>query len=390
MNERRQTRRTRTLRAGKILLNNKSSVIDCTVRNLSADGACLQVANVTGIPRSFFLLIDGETASLACDFIWQSQDRVGVSFRRPGSQPQSVERHEQNRKLTMMPSGDRQNPEQHAGRDLVRAELLTLRAALDEVPFGVALLDQELRAQFLNRAFRKMWRLPDGKADSKPPFVALMYHGRDTRAYDVPPEDIDDYVADRVAHVKAGDPSPLDLRLASGEVIRFQCTTLPAGGRMLSYTYVTDIVRHSDELEILRSALDNVDQGVVLLDSELNAQFMNRAVRQLWKVSDEEADRKPAYAKLVNDARTTGVYDVPPGELDNFIAFRIGLIRSGDLTPQDVRVSDGRIVRCQCAVLPSAGRMLTYTDVTDLVRYADDLRRSATNDCCRTSTMAQP
>jgi hypothetical protein len=48
--------------------------------------------------------------------------------------------------------------------------MLTLRAALDEVRFGVVLLDQEMRAQFINRAFRKMWRRPTTKptASRKP------------------------------------------------------------------------------------------------------------------------------------------------------------------------------------------------------------------------------
>ena len=83
-------------------------------------------------------------------------------------------------------------------------DMLALRAALDEVRFGVVLLDQELRAQFINRAFRRMWRLPDHKAESKPPFVALMYHGRDTRAYDIPAGELDAYIAERVEHVKVG------------------------------------------------------------------------------------------------------------------------------------------------------------------------------------------
>ena len=43
-----------------------------------------------------------------------------------------------------------------------------LRAAFNEVRFGIVVLDYELRAQFTNRAFRRMWRLPDTKADSKP------------------------------------------------------------------------------------------------------------------------------------------------------------------------------------------------------------------------------
>jgi hypothetical protein len=74
-----------------------------------------------------------------------------------------------------------------------------------------------------------------------------MYHGRDTRAYEMPEAELASYIAERVALVKAGHPQPMDLRLSNGEVLRFQCAVLPAGGRMLSSTTVTDIVRRSDE-----------------------------------------------------------------------------------------------------------------------------------------------
>ncbi len=62
-----------------------------------------------------------------------------------------------------------------------------------------------------------------------------------------------------------------------------QVTVLPNGGRLLTYTLVTDIVRHADELEVLRSALDNVQDGVLLLDANLNAQFLNRKMREYWE-----------------------------------------------------------------------------------------------------------
>ena len=57
MPEHRHSQRTRMLRAGKIVFNNKSSVIDCLVRNLSPTGACLLVSNVIGVPSTFELLI---------------------------------------------------------------------------------------------------------------------------------------------------------------------------------------------------------------------------------------------------------------------------------------------------------------------------------------------
>ena len=57
-----------------------------------------------------------------------------------------------------------------------------LSAALDQVEIGIVLLDADTRAEFINRAFRDYFALPDEKADSKPPFIALMYHGRDIGA----------------------------------------------------------------------------------------------------------------------------------------------------------------------------------------------------------------
>ena len=63
-------------------------------------------------------------------------------------------------------------------------------AALDQVDIGIVLLDADTRAEFINRAFRDYFSLPDEKADSKPPFIALMYHGRDTGAYELPEDEL--------------------------------------------------------------------------------------------------------------------------------------------------------------------------------------------------------
>ncbi|HET6839303.1 MAG TPA: PAS-domain containing protein [Bradyrhizobium sp.] len=122
-----------------------------------------------------------------------------------------------------------------------------LSAALDRVDIGIVLLDSDTRAEFINRAFREYFSLPDEKADSKPPFIALMYHGRDTGAYELPEEELSTFIAQRTAMIRAGDSTPININLADGQVLRFSCTALPDGGRMLSYTPVTDLVRHTDD-----------------------------------------------------------------------------------------------------------------------------------------------
>ena len=47
--------------------------------------------------------------------------------------------------------------------------------------------------------------------------------------------------------MRVGDSTPININLADGQVLRFSCTALPDGGRMLSYTPVTDLVRHTDD-----------------------------------------------------------------------------------------------------------------------------------------------
>jgi len=122
-----------------------------------------------------------------------------------------------------------------------------LSAALDQVDIGIVLLDSDTRAEFINRAFRDYFSLPDEKADSRPPFIALMYHGRDTGAYQLPEEELSAFIARRTEMMRSGDSTPININLADGQVLRFSCTALPDGGRMLIYTAVTDLVRHSDD-----------------------------------------------------------------------------------------------------------------------------------------------
>lgn len=121
-----------------------------------------------------------------------------------------------------------------------------LAAALDQVDIGIVLLGADTRAEFINRAFRDYFALPDEIADSQPPFIALMYHGRDTGAYELPEDQLAHFIAARTEMMRTGDSTPININLADGQVLRFSCTALPDGGRMLSYTPVTDLVRHGD------------------------------------------------------------------------------------------------------------------------------------------------
>ena len=355
--------RGRVLMAGKIIFNFGQSTIDCLVRRITDDGATIDVASGLGIPDRFQLSVVSEEALLPCKLAWHSEKQIGVTFDVVASD------------TSVSNTGSRADRGDH----VLRGQMLALRAALDLIPLGIVLLDPKLNARFINRAFRRMWALPDEKADRNPSFSALMFHGRDTGAYEIPVMQLGAYVADRIKQIEHDQSFVLDLRRAKGDVMRMQCTPLPDGGRMLSYMEVTDIVRQSDELTVLKNALENVQDGVLLLDRDLHATFMNRKVRQFWEITEHEAANRPSYASLITRARRALEPNLPNKELANFATKRLAEVKSGDHV-RELQTPDNRRLRAHCTNMAGGARMVTYYDVTDLIRNAEHLERLATTD----------
>jgi hypothetical protein len=80
MDERRKVKRTRTLKSARIVFRHSSSVIDCTVRNLTNVGACLHVPDSFGVPESFELMFDSAHVRRNCRVIWRTDTKLGVAF----------------------------------------------------------------------------------------------------------------------------------------------------------------------------------------------------------------------------------------------------------------------------------------------------------------------
>lgn len=78
--ERRRHSRMRTLKSARILLNQHHSTLNCTIRNLSLSGACLDVPSAIGIPDRFDVIFDADQSVHPCRMVWHKETRVGVEF----------------------------------------------------------------------------------------------------------------------------------------------------------------------------------------------------------------------------------------------------------------------------------------------------------------------
>jgi len=152
-------------------------------------------------------------------------------------------------------------------------QVSALRAIVDDLNFGIVVLDPDRRVQFVNRAFRRFWRVPDELIESRPTFVKLMYHDRGMEAYAVSHELLGDYIAKQLAMIRVGEEGPLNLQLRNGDVLQFRCKALPDGGWLLTYGNVSELVHQAEALERLAcvdamTGLNNRRHFLVLAENE--------------------------------------------------------------------------------------------------------------------------
>ena len=78
--------RRRVIKGGTIAFNRRQMTYPCMVKDLSEEGARLQIASPDPVPDTFELLVDLDGLEFECEVVWRSEKQVGVRFT---SEPQA-------------------------------------------------------------------------------------------------------------------------------------------------------------------------------------------------------------------------------------------------------------------------------------------------------------
>jgi hypothetical protein len=82
-NERRTQRRSRVLKAGKLIFQNRTIVIECSVRDLTPAGAHIRTAESYALPPELELLLLTDKLIYPAKVQWQKGTDAGLSFGGP-------------------------------------------------------------------------------------------------------------------------------------------------------------------------------------------------------------------------------------------------------------------------------------------------------------------
>jgi len=221
-----------------------------------------------------------------------------------------------------------------------------LMSALNEIESGLVILDKDFQAQLINRAFYKIWALPELSDGSTYNFADIVEHGRQTGLYITAPGSVQDYVRQRKGR----------LRLSDGRILKFGCKALPDGGRLMTFDDISAFVRAAELLRDLAgidelTKLPNRRQFLKSLETEFaRVQRFDRPLSVLMIDADD--------FKLINDRHGHFAGD----EVLQALAIRLrGIVRQIDLL--------GRLGGEEFAVA------LMDTDMPAALETAERLRR---------------
>ncbi|GGX65564.1 hybrid sensor histidine kinase/response regulator [Saccharospirillum salsuginis] len=126
--------------------------------------------------------------------------------------------------------------------------------------------------------------------------------------------------------------------------------------------------------ELLNSALQSINQGISIVDRDLNVVAWNQEYQQMFDYPDGLLAVGRPVEELIRYNALKG--ECGPGEVEDLVQRRLNHLRSGGSYRYERRRPDGSYLEIQGNPMPDGGFITVYSDITDRRRIEDQLRRS--------------
>jgi signal transduction histidine kinase len=251
-----------------------------------------------------------------------------------------------------------------------------LSAALETMDQGMLVLDPDMRVRIWNRHLAESLNLPHDALRigmTAGEFVkTLVTHAG--RSSDVS----EDEIADRVEEFRSGQTRTLKSPEVRGRVLERRSRRMPDGGFVVTYSDVTEATRRENELadksQLLAATLDNMDQGLIVIDHRHQVKLWNHRVVDMFSLPPEVLRAGRPFAEVlryfIESAGTS------PDKVEAELAARLVELESNPVRVLERHRADGRVIERRRRVMPQGGSVITYGDATARKHGEVALRRA--------------
>jgi PAS domain-containing protein len=236
---------------------------------------------------------------------------------------------------------------------------------------GIAMFDADARLVICNELYAEIFQLPEELTRPGTNIYDMCVYCVE-QGYEGNPENITE---ERIALAKNPERQDYQMLMADGRVIQSVHEPLDDGASIAMYEDVTERVRAEQQLrdyagalehqkEVLQTIMENMDQGISLIDQDLKVQAMNPRGMELLEFPLDNFEPGDGLEKYFRFNAERGEYG--DGDADEQINARMELARKFEPHRFERTRPDGTLIEVRGApVADGRGFVTTYTDVTE-------------------------
>ena len=247
--------------------------------------------------------------------------------------------------------------------------------ALNQLATAVAIFGPDRKLSFYNRAYLRLWDVPEAFLKAHPTHGEILDKLRELRRLPEQP-DFRAWKLQRSRLFEQRDRLPEELwHLPSGQTLRVVAQPHPFGGLMFLYEDVSDQLRlessYNTLVKVQKATLDTLQEGVAVFGPDGRLKLHNAAFARIWRLEPDELAGEP-HLKRITEACAS-----------RFAGDRIWDILTTSVTSAasarsrewgEIERSDGVIVALSIAPLPDGATLASFVDITDRFRIEAALR----------------
>ena len=244
---------------------------------------------------------------------------------------------------------------------------------LEHLRDGVMVLDADARIVALNAQFRDVFGV--SAQDCHDDMSAREFARLHADLGDLPPDELEQAAIARAAYAEGrlDQPEGVPVRrfLRNGRIVDVFRMVLHDGGAVLTARDMTEDALLSRERAYLETMLENMSDGVMMMDADHRAIAFNRRILELYRI-----DPQAVWVGIpVRDfiARHGDIVDLPQADRDDVIDHRLAATVEESVGTHrfERRLTSGRVLEVTRTLLDKGGFVLTVRDVTANVELAE-------------------
>jgi signal transduction histidine kinase/DNA-binding NarL/FixJ family response regulator len=257
-----------------------------------------------------------------------------------------------------------------------------LQSVFDNLSDGVLLYESDGRVVYQNPAMAKLHDMSDELLTTLPTFADIVHYRAlrgDYGPIEKLPGGLEGWIQSRVDRFHRADQPPERRRTTTGRTVEVTYRRLADGRVLTIHRDLTEIVEHEERLqaaraeseqtrETLQRVLDNMIDGVLLLDRDFRCRFVNRQVNAFLQLEPGIAGPGASGIEVVRLQARRGDFGpvASEEEVEQKVAERLAMMRSPGGTRYERRTPTGQIIEFNFRPIPDGGMLAIYRDITQL------------------------